>query len=239
MLKEARYKCWGFVTAKVVPGAEDLKFPEFNRVVYVIIGDCCYFSGIERRLRTSTVNAAESIVKAISEQEEVAIERLRWFDLQTRRGYQWYAPGKYELQELLIGPSGDLTPQEGGIAEVEIAGETAIVVTPDEEDFVVTGWRDAPCPPEVLELFREYIGEERKWPPDVVTPEEAEQRGFSPTDLSLPEVDGLLRSMRSLVKLESYYDKAMLVVDNEGRPDYLSKSEGHRYTLWLKDDIPP
>lgn len=71
MLKEAKYRCWGF--------GRDPIFPEYNKVVYTIVEDWCVFSGIELKLKTSTINAAESIIKAISDQETLqgAVNRVK------------------------------------------------------------------------------------------------------------------------------------------------------------------
>jgi len=147
LLKEARYKCWGFGYGS--------QFPEYNVVVYAIIDGCCYFSGIERERRTSTINAAESIIKAISEQEGVAIERLRWFDLQTHLGYR-KGHGEYELDEVLIGFNPD-GPEEASATEIEVEGESAVIFSEAVEDFTVT-WQRTDCPPEVLVLFKDHVG---------------------------------------------------------------------------------
>ena len=148
-LKEACYRCWG----------HGPKFPKYNKVLYVIIDDCCYFSGIEKDLRTSTINAAESIIQAISGQEGINVARLRWFDLLTYSGYH-KIPGEYELAEITIGPDTlSLMADENGCIQIEVDGEEGMLLARGGEDFVVTCWDyKAPCPDKILEIFHKYIG---------------------------------------------------------------------------------
>lgn len=93
MLKNAQYPCWGFSNTALFVGlgmqdpATATVFPEFNKVVYAMLGDHCYFSGTERELCTSTITAAESIIEAIAKQEGVDPLLVHWFDLQTYEGY--------------------------------------------------------------------------------------------------------------------------------------------------------
>ena len=211
-----------------------LEFPEYNKVVYAILGNCCYFSGIERQYRTSTINAAASIVQSIAEQECIPIAALRWFDLQTYRGYE-KRPGEYELDELAIGPTSNLQPTEGGITEFEVEGGQAILITQDTEDFRVTGWQPTQCPPEILELFRECIGEPRSLMVGL-TPDEVRGRGYVAVDH-----DQSLDVLTSIAKtwMRFHRDFAVAVVDNEGFPEDLARAEGKRYTMWQKDETPP
>ncbi|MBI4132403.1 MAG: hypothetical protein HY474_02110 [Candidatus Sungbacteria bacterium] len=219
---------------------EDL--PQFNRVVYVILGKCCYFSGIERcglgRYATSTINAAESIIKAISGQEGVLISALRWFDLQTHRGYK-RRPGTYELDELLIGPRGNLEPTEGGVTEVEIAGERAIILTAPHEGFAVTDWRRVKsAPAEVLRIFQKYIGVPR--PILRLNLDEAQRCGFvGPSDISDSDLERVILWTQSCSQMGTYDDYAFAIVDSEGYPEGLARSGGMRYSTWLKDETPP
>ena len=122
-LKEVKYPCWGY-------GFED--FPRFNKAVYVIKGNSCYFSGIEKKKSTSTINAAEEIVKAIVTQENVSVHVLCYFDIQTYKGYHKF-PGEYEVDELIISP-------EGG------------------KGFHVSSWDPTVLPDNICDLFQEYIG---------------------------------------------------------------------------------
>lgn len=200
----------------------------------MIIGDCCYFSGIERQLRTSTINAAASIVQAIADQEDMPVVALRWFDFQTYRGYR-KRRGEYELDELLICSTADLQSREGGVTELEVAGERAIVITQDKEDFTVN-WRPTkPCPAEVLHLFREYIGEPRALELGL-TPQEVHARGYV-----LIESDERLRFLVSIAEtwMRLNTDFSVAVVDSEGCPEDLVRSEGRRYTMWQRDETPP
>jgi hypothetical protein len=146
MLKETKYRCWGYP----FPGC-----PEFHKVVYAIIGNVCYFSGTERG--TSTINAAESIIKEICTQENVPIKNLRFVDIQTHLGYR-KPSGVYMVNELTIKLRPG-TKRKGGIEQIEIGGEKGLLITGDQEGFEVTSWAKTPFPVDVLELFRPYIGE--------------------------------------------------------------------------------
>lgn len=225
MLKEAQYPCWGFGCGP--------QYPEFHKAVYVIISGCCYFSGTERG--TSTINAAESVIADIARREGKPIVALRWFDLQTYRGYR-KCPGECKLSELSIGPTADLEPTKGGVSRFEIEGEQVMVVTQDEEDFRVTGWQKVePCPPEVLELFKKYIGEPRSIPAGI-SAREARAQGFEATDLVDSELDVVVYWAEDFERSDK--DFAFAVVDNEKTPG-VKVEDGERYTLWQKKDAPP
>ena len=120
MLKEAQYRCRAYPRKG---------FPEFHKIAYVIIGDKCYFSGLERG--TSTINAAEDIIASIAKQERVRFSRLRYFDIQTRLGYR-KLPGKYEINELAY---------------------EACRTGPK-----ITAWGMAHLPEDVQSIFNEHIG---------------------------------------------------------------------------------
>ncbi len=88
-LKKARYENFG--------GGN-----KYAEVAYEIFGDRCVFCGITPpHKRTSTINAAESILQAIADQEGVPVTNLRFFDLQTQMGYNM-APGLFEFDELVF-----------------------------------------------------------------------------------------------------------------------------------------
>lgn len=146
MLKEAQYPCFG----------AGMGGREFNKVVYYVNGRECYFSGIELTNRTSTVNAAESIIRIICDQEGIYWEEARFFDLKTHLGYP-IARGEYELNELSLVRNSH-GPQPGSAIDCEIDGEPTSIITQPLEVFSVAGWVPTPCPPEIQEVFREYIG---------------------------------------------------------------------------------
>jgi hypothetical protein len=148
LLKQAKYPCFGYPFEG---------FPQYNKVVYAIFGKRCYFCGIEREARTSTINAAEHIIKSIATLEKVPVTTFRYFDLQTHAGYK-KPSGVYELDELIfeMWPG---TEEEGVIEEIEIEGEKGVFITQDKEGLVVNLWKTSLCPVDVLELFWEYIGE--------------------------------------------------------------------------------
>ena len=84
MLKEVKYPCFGFPLEG---------FPKEHRVVYLIKGNLCYFSGIE--IGTSTINAAEYIISKICAQEKINPIHFRFFDIQTHLGYETKPSGVY------------------------------------------------------------------------------------------------------------------------------------------------
>ena len=211
--------------------------PRYNHVVYAIIGLECYFSGIERQKRTSTVNAAESIISAISQQQGIPIVSLRWFDIKTNRGYGGISKGQCEVRELILGPTRNLQSHDGGIVEFEfeMGGETALVSTARSEDFQVVEWRPTEISSNVKELFLEYIGIPREVAMGL-TPDEARRDGYSWTDESDTNLEGIIRT----AELHQGWniDRAIVIVDNTGFPSDLAKSKGFRYTMWWRDDTP-
>ena len=154
MLKKAKYRCWGYP-------AEG--FPEFHKVAYVIMGNKCYFSGLERG--TSTINAAEDVIASIAKQEGVDFSDLRYFDIQTRMSYR-KLPGEYEVNELEYEVCREATEQEQ-IEQIEERFGCKVVQshgsgpqTVEECNIVpsVTAWGKALLPADVLALFKEHIG---------------------------------------------------------------------------------
>lgn len=154
MLKEANYRCWGYP----MPG-----HPEFHKVVYYIEGNCCYFSGIERG--TSTINAAEDVIQSIAKQEKVALISLRYFDIQTHKGY-YKLPGKYQVNELKFRLGREMTEKETlksiekrfrcKVIKSNISGKKSVA----ECELIPTvhTWAKASLPENILELFKEHIG---------------------------------------------------------------------------------
>jgi len=129
VLKEARYGCW----AAGLDG-----FPEQNKVLYIFVGNACYFTGVEREMRTSTINAAESIIRSICQLEQVQPFDIHWYDLQTSLGYggagsRWH-PGTFVLSELMV----ELDPRK---------------------ELYVRSWPDIEITPTILAHFHEQIGE--------------------------------------------------------------------------------
>lgn len=76
----------------------------FNgRVAYVIDGTSVYFTSIpvsDRKYVTSTINAAERIVEAISEVEHIDWRYFAFHDIQTWRGYEGKRRGYYAIDRL-------------------------------------------------------------------------------------------------------------------------------------------
>lgn len=111
-----------------------IAYPNFSRgesfVDYVIFdGTMCVFTAVDR-LGTSTINAAERIVKLIQERE--GMSSLVFYDLQTERGYVGYKPGQYEFSKLTVVIEGS--------------------------NIIVDRWEMRPLPGHVLAAFAEHIG---------------------------------------------------------------------------------
>lgn len=111
-----------------------IPYPTFDGkpafVVYAISDNQCIFSGITWPA-TSTINAAEGVVEAIAKNERRKVHSLRFFDLQTQRGYPGKEVGEFEFDELTLKLQGDR------IADVS--------------------WNPRECPPEIQGLFIPYI----------------------------------------------------------------------------------
>ncbi len=206
--------------------------PEFGTVFYAILGNSCYFSGINRtggpRSATSTINAAEDIITAIAKQEGIPAKKLQFFDLQTQEGYQKLA-GVFELDKVVFEVTDD------GVVEN-------------------LSWSaDVPCPPQVQYLFRDLIGDMdpaiKVWSPD-----EALRSGYAPSGRCSHnngpcfELAGINKYQEELIEKMSGKARLMfsrltsalkrtIVVDNENHPYYLEVSKGKRYCLWNRDPL--
>lgn len=238
MLKIAYYPNWGYPTVG----------PEFGTVVYVIIGNRCYFSGTKRSYGepgggvTTTINAAESILVAIAAQEGIPVMSLRFFDLQTYRGYH-QPPGTFALDELIFRRKERRQIPKG------------VVVLDTPEEITVKEWRPTECPPEIEEIFREYIGvldpAIKIWKPD-----EAVAAGYRPTEFhSLTSgwcfdymgisARGADLTRQLFVQMPGVADaigmpigETWIVVDHRDHPDYLKASEGERFCIWVRSTSP-
>lgn len=105
--------------------------PDEN-VVYLILGNEVYFTGILDNPRaTSTINAAENVVKAIRTAEPQLDQGTIYYDIQTHRGGYGKKPGEYEVDRL--------------------------VLHWHENQFSVEEWIPDQLPQEVLECFRHLI----------------------------------------------------------------------------------
>lgn len=72
-----------------------------TKFVYLIYGPSVYFSGLGKD-NTSTINAAEEIVRIICTLEDIDWKVYTFFDVQTFRGYPGKRPGKYSIDKLMI-----------------------------------------------------------------------------------------------------------------------------------------
>jgi len=224
MLKEAQYPNWGWPIAGV----------EYGKVAYAIIGGCCYFSGLTASGQaTSTINAAESIVQAIADQEGVPIEKLRFFDLQTHRGYD-KPEGEFAFDELVF--------------DDESLGQGKVSVS---------GWAERECPNGVIELFSDCIGKPDQ-PVKIWTPAEAKSAGYSPGTMASPNTGDCFSYIRAVNERNKIARKLMrrsprlgakaeqllghfrdthIVVDHQNNPELLALSRNHRYCVWQRDPL--
>lgn len=76
----------------------------FGEVYYVIIDRDVYFSGVTPANKvTSTINAAESIIKILAEEAGCPARFLTFYDIQTWRGYPGlYQGGSFEISRLVV-----------------------------------------------------------------------------------------------------------------------------------------
>lgn len=200
MLKKAKYPNWGWPAVG----------PEFGVVVYTIIEDYgCIFCGVTPPNKaTSTINAAESIISTIAQQEGVSVVELRFFDLQTKSQYGNIPPGTYQFDELRI------------------------LVTADQK-VIKTWWVPYDCPDEVLEIFKDQIGQSET-PLVVLTSEEARKQGYYPTDQHSSHIQhlyGRIGASRSTLST-----RREVVVDNQTAPELMA-IVGVRYTVWERRSI--
>lgn len=147
MLKEVKYPCFGYP----FPG-----FPEYHKAIYTIQGNLCYFSGIEKG--TSTINAADFIISGICAQENRYPSKLRFFDIQTHLGYDSKPSGVWMINELIF----EVRPSSGekrGVEKIVVDGEEGFLFTQGSVNICVKHWHHSPCPVDILDLFRPYIGE--------------------------------------------------------------------------------
>ncbi|RJR32103.1 hypothetical protein C4569_00090 [Candidatus Parcubacteria bacterium] len=163
MLKKAKYRNWGYPAVG----------SEFGEVVYAIIGRNCFFSGIQRSfVATSTINAEESIVCAIAEQEGKAIGSLIFYDLQTHLGYDKPA-GEFCLNRLTIKQA--------------------------NSQITITGWEPVSCPDNIRKIFEDYIGKTAS-SAEPHTVEQAQKLGYVPTEMRSPDLGRCQEYIRILGK---------------------------------------
>lgn len=142
---------------------QELAYPNFHvgtsKVVYVVFPDRrVVFSGITCD-GTSTINAAEIIIQEICRHAEINPYAYHWFDLQTCRGYgvnrtSCPHPGEFEFEELNFRPN----PNPGLTEQINDHGQPYTLLNSSEAYHVHT-WSTVVCPSDVVELFRDVIGD--------------------------------------------------------------------------------
>lgn len=100
-----------------------------GRIAYAVIEKEVFFSGLIRGV-TTTINAAEAVVKAICEAEKIRWQDYTFIDIQTHCGYH-KAPGEFEVDVLGLGIG---------------------------EELIVQSWQSTSLTEEVRQLFDELIG---------------------------------------------------------------------------------
>lgn len=212
-----------------------------GEVVYAILeGSRVVFSGIIKP--GSTINFAERIITNISSQEGINPRRYQWYDLQTHLGYQGKEPGIFEFSRLVLGVQEEM--------EVPL---NAIILWYEPGAIHAESWVKEPISPDIQELFAEYIGE---LPASIKIwqPEEAKQTGYTATEIHSPtpgrcfDIVGIRQRQSALAQelpmhlrgiaaqiISHPVMEALIVVDNQGHPEYLALSQGDRYCVWRRD----
>ena len=125
------------------------------RFVYLVAGNNVYYSGVD--LGTSTINAAERIITAISDAEGINWEDYTFHDIQTRRTYDTgheFDPNYYCVDRLTI-DNLDGRPYVSGWQTIALSEAHArrSGINPDSLPRV---------PADVLDAFRELIFEKKE-----------------------------------------------------------------------------
>ena len=94
------------------------------------MGNRVVFTGMKRG--GSTINFVEDIIARIVQKEGIDPAQFEFYDLMTHRGYYGTEPGEFQFQRVTF----------------EVANGQP----------VNPAWDNAPCPEEVIALFREHIG---------------------------------------------------------------------------------
>lgn len=109
---------------------------EPSRVAYHMSGLNCYFTATEK-MTTSTINGAEYVIQAIADNERKRPSALRFFDIQTHKGY-FKRPGVYAVDEL----------------EFKVKWDNSVgKIFP-----IVSAWKKTSLPTEIIEVFKKFIG---------------------------------------------------------------------------------
>lgn len=125
----------------------ELKFATYReglgyvRVAYAIFyGNRCVMSAASKGT-TSTINRSEDLAEVIVRREQRPLSSLRFYDLQTHTGYvgcykDYFSEitGRFDFNEIVLGYT-------------------------DYGSLTTKSWNSVDCPPEVISLFRQYIGE--------------------------------------------------------------------------------
>lgn len=200
----------GKLKLKRIPyrGINDL--PENDGILdYVIFPDNrCVFSGITKG-GSGTINAAENVLAVISAREHIPLAQLRFFDLQTCRGYSSFGVEQFSFVPLVF------TVDQG-------------------ENIRNVGWDANQTPePEILDLFREHIGT-ITFP--VMNYADAVAQGFRPTFFGMADdPQGSLASFREFHRcIEPEVLATLVIVDLSTDPDYGAAEESHRYEVYKR-----
>lgn len=218
-LKQVVYQNWGY------PGFD---IPQYAHVAYLRKGKRCVFSGISLPPRTSTINNAEVIIKAICFEEQVHWKNLIFFDLQTHSGYPSKETGFVEYDQLTLEEDKD-----------------------ESDKFRVRYWHRVDLPADIHQAFREYIGPfpdnislcdlsfdelcqkvepiARSGKYRILKPEEAWSLGYCAPN---PPGSGTF-DLPWLQKRVDQSKSDMVIVDNIGHPNLLAQAWG-RFAVWEK-----
>ncbi|MDP3795067.1 MAG: hypothetical protein Q8R13_04015 [bacterium] len=206
--------------------------PESGRLVYATIDDCCYFSGTVRPDDTgvsSTVDSAGNIIRAIASREGMALDRLRFFDLQTYRGYDW-PPGIFLLNEVVFGVIASGGAPRPVLRLVKPPGDPILRARDGiTSGIAVERYAPAECPLEVFILFRYHIGNPTP-PPQILSWEQAVKGGYRPTSIYGQHPAYAF----SYIHFYRRPDVSLVPVDLIGNLEFIVLSRGNRYSVWQR-----
>lgn len=130
MIKFVPYRCLGW-------GYKDL--PQYNWVAYMLLGNTCIFSGIDRVKRTSTVTAAGDIIENISKTEHVHWSQWQWFDFHGPWGYPLLLSGQFRLAHLELAYA-PVDARKKSDHSLLIDGTRIYIVVRDAKEVFVKTW---------------------------------------------------------------------------------------------------
>jgi hypothetical protein len=203
---------------------EKAAYPSFSprypnpEVVYVMLGSWCVFSGITPGPgRTSTINGIRDIITIIAEKEKVSTDQLRFFDLQTHRGYT-KAPGEFEFDEVIA-------RNEGGFNWMPTE-------YPDDVREFFREYVGVSKHP--IKIWDPNQAKRAGFKPvKIFSPNEG--RCFRDVRIYRESRDRIQKLVQPAAMISDPLHDARIVVDHKGSDELLKYSDGKRYCVWVQD----